>query len=232
MINLAFRGFSHENRTVVPVVPPTWLSPAARAGTLPVRGDPALARAELDAAGWHEGADGIRAKAGKRLEFFVLSGAGRPERLELLQIWQQNLRDVGIAMTIRLVTIMQIEASLACGCDSWDALILGNSVTGMPDGNGHFDTGGDFDGGYSDPHMDALIRATAEQPGEQAMFAYEDYAAQEQPVTILPQSGFPLLVADRLGGVEQFVNPQGFWAPEELWVGDEGCGKAAVDALR
>jgi len=223
MVDVVYHGLSHENRMVVPVVPPTWLSPAARSGNLPVRGDKVLARAELEAAGWHTGADGIREKHGKRLAFSVMVRADIPERMELLQIWQSDLRSVGIELSIRPVTTMQIEASLSCGCSSWDALVDGNTIAGIPDGSGHFDTGGDFTGGYSDARMDSLVRASVEEPGEQGLFAYEDYAAQEQPVTILPQGGFPLLVANRLGGVAEFVNPQGFWAPEELFVTDEGC---------
>ena len=71
MIALIYHGFSHENRIAVPVVPPTWLSAAAREGRLPVRSDKALARQELETAGWHVGPDGIRVQHGKRLEFTV-----------------------------------------------------------------------------------------------------------------------------------------------------------------
>jgi peptide/nickel transport system substrate-binding protein len=232
MVKVVYHGLSDENRVVVPVAPPTWRSPAARSGNLPVRGDKALARAELEAAGWRVGADGIRQKNGKRLAFSLMTRADVPERMEMLQIWQSDLRSVGIELSIRPVTFMQIEASLNCACNSWEALVESATWTGIPDGSGHFDTGGDLNGGYSNAHMDALIRASVEQPGAQGLFAYEDYAAQEQPVTILPQGEFPLLFANRLGGVAEFVNPQGYWAPEELFVTDEGCLRPDGGALR
>jgi peptide/nickel transport system substrate-binding protein len=224
MVALVYHGFSRENRMPVPVEPPTWLSPAAREGRLPVRSDKALARRELDAAGWHPGPDGIRIKDGKRLAFSVMVPSDPPERGQLIQIWQRDLRDVGIELRVRLADLQAIFAAQNGPPEAWNAVLMSNTVVGMPDGNGNFDTGGGFDGGYSDPKMDALIKASVDTPGEDAFFAYEDYAAAEQPVTILPDGGFPLLVANRLGGTPQFLNPQGFWAPEELWVRDEGCG--------
>jgi peptide/nickel transport system substrate-binding protein len=229
MVSLVYHGFSRENRALVPVEPPSWLSPAARAGRLPVRSDKALARRELQEAGWLPGADGIRIRNGKRLAFSVMVPSDPPERAQLVQIWQRDLRDVGIELTVRLADLQAIFAAPNGPPAAWNAVLMSNTVIGMPDGNGTFDTNGSFDGGYSDPKMDALIKASVDTPGDAAFFAYEDYAAGEQPVTILPDGGFPLLVANRLGGTGRFLNPQGFWAPEELWVRDGGCSRPAGD---
>jgi peptide/nickel transport system substrate-binding protein len=171
-------------------------------------------------------------QAGKRLEFTVMIPADRPEHLELMQIWQQDLRAVGVSLQIRPVALETIFAAPYQAPENWEAVLEGNSLYGLPDGNGNFDTGGTFDGGYSDPHMDSLIHASVNTPDTAALFAYEDYAAQEQPVTILPQGGFPLLVAKRIGGAEKFFNPQGFWAPEELWARDGICGQIPGDTDR
>jgi peptide/nickel transport system substrate-binding protein len=143
----------------------------------------------------------------------------------LLQILQRDWRAVGVELRIRLVSEHQLEATLNGPENGWEAILIGTTQLGMPDGSDGFVTGGGFNsGGYSDARMDALVRASVDGAGTDGLFAYEDYEAEEQPVNILPQGGFPLLVADRLGGVERFVNPQGYWAPEELWVRDEGCG--------
>ena len=80
------------------------------------------------------------------------------------------------------------------------------------------------------PQFDALIHDSVAADDEAAFFAYEDYAAREQPVNILPQGSFPLLVANRLDGVERFVNAEGYWAPEELWVRNAECGAATDNA--
>ncbi len=119
-----------------------------------------------------------------------------------------------------------MNATLGDAGSGWEAICIANTLLGMPDGSGNLDTGGSVGGGYSDAEMDRLIAASVDEPGHEALFAYEDYAAQQQPVNILPEGGFALLVADRLQGVEKFVNPQGFWAPEELWVRDDACGGA------
>ncbi len=226
IVRVVYHGFSHENRVPVPVEPPTWLSPAARAGTLPVRYDPDGARAELAAAGYVPGPDGVRVKDGVRLEFTVTASGETPERALELQSLQQDLRAVGVALHIRLVSFNQLNATLGDAGSGWEAICIANTLLGMPDGSGNLDTGGSVGGGYSDAEMDRLIAASVDEPGHEALFAYEDYAAQQQPVNILPEGGFALLVADRLQGVEKFVNPQGFWAPEELWVRDDACGGA------
>jgi hypothetical protein len=136
------------------------------------------------------------------------------------------LKAVGVALHIQLMSFNQLNATFADPASGWQAICIANTLLGMPDGSGNFDTGGSFGGGYSDGEMDRRIRASVDQPGREALFDYEDYAAAQQPVNILPQGGFALLVAGRLGGVDRFVNPQGFWAPEELWVRDNACGRA------
>ena len=136
-----------------------------------MRSDKALARQELENAGWHVGPDGVRVQAGKRLEFTVMIPADRPEHLELMQIWQQDLRAVGVSLQIRPVALETIFAAPYQAPENWEAVLEGNSLYGLPDGNGNFDTGGTFDGGYSDPHMDSLIHASVNTPDTAALFA-------------------------------------------------------------
>jgi peptide/nickel transport system substrate-binding protein len=223
IVHVVYHGFGHENRVPVPPEPPTWLSPSVRAGTVSVRYDPAAARAELEAAGYLPGPDGVRTKEGVRLEFTVTASSETPERTLELQSVQQDLLAIGVVLHISLVSFNQVNSMLADTETGWEAIRIGNTFFGIPDGSGSFDTGGALGGGYSDPEMDRLIHESVDLPGHDALFAYEDYAAAQQPVNILPQTGFALLVADRLGGVDRFVNPQGFWAPEELWVRDNAC---------
>jgi peptide/nickel transport system substrate-binding protein len=232
IVRVVLHGFGHENRVPVPVVPPIWLSPAARAGSLAVRYDPAAARGELDAAGYVPGPEGVRSKNGVRLEFTVTASGETPERTLELQSVQQDLRAVGIVLHIRLVSFNQLSATLSGPAAAWQAIFIGQTLLGMPDGSGNFDSNGTAAGGYADPEMDRLIAASVDQPGRGALYAYEDYAAAQQPVNILPQGGFALLASDRLGGVERFVNPQGFWAPEELWVRDGACAGAQGGGAR
>jgi peptide/nickel transport system substrate-binding protein len=228
MVALVYHGLSHENRIPVPVAPPIWLNPAAQK----LRYDPQAARAALDEAGFRLGPDGIRAANGVRLAFSAAASAETPERAQLLQILQHDLRQAGVELHIRLMSTHQLEVTLAGPPAAWDAILLASTLTGMPDGTGYFDTGGNNGGGYSDARMDALIRASVDQPGPAGLFAYEDYAAAQQPANILPQGELPLLVANRVGGAENFSNPQAFWTPEDLWVRDAECGTADSGAQR
>ncbi len=224
MVDIVYRGASSENRVPIPAVPATFRSPAVRAGALPVHTDPQLARAELDEAGWRPGTDGIRARGGKRLSFTVLFRSDSPERTQLLQILQQNLRAVGIDMHIQPVSFTQLLATAGGADVAWDAILMAETLSGLPDGSGYFDTGGAYNsGGYSNPRMDALIRQSTETEGLDALFAYQDLFAAEQPANILPQGGVRLLAAARVRGIADFVNAQGYWSPEYLTVTDPEC---------
>jgi peptide/nickel transport system substrate-binding protein len=63
--------------------------------------DPAAARALLDRAGWHPGPDGIRVKDGQRLEVEITTVAGVQTRENAEVFLQQQLRPVGIDLSVR-----------------------------------------------------------------------------------------------------------------------------------
>lgn len=60
-----------------------------------------LANKILDDAGWVRGEDGIRAKAGVKLEFVAATLSGNPQREQVLQLFQQDWKKIGVAMTIK-----------------------------------------------------------------------------------------------------------------------------------
>ena len=224
MIDVVYRGASSENRVPIPTTIDAFRSPAVRAGNLPVRYDPDLARAELDAAGWHPGPDGVRVRDGVRLAFTVLFSSDSSERTQMLQILQQNLRAVGVEIQIQPMGFNQLLAISGGPPSGWEAILSSETLTGLPDGTSYFDTDGSSNsGGYSNPRMDALIRKTTETAGMEPLFAYQDLFAAEQPVNVLPQAAIRLLVSDRVRGVADFVNAHGFWSPEYLSVADKAC---------
>jgi peptide/nickel transport system substrate-binding protein len=77
--------------------------------------DPEKAKADLEAAGWVAGADGIRAKDGKPLavKFMQLTGIAVSEN-EALQV-QNQLRDIGIRVDIVDVPVDQFSTTLSKG---------------------------------------------------------------------------------------------------------------------
>lgn len=71
--------------------------------------DPEKAKADLDAAGWKAGADGIREKDGKKLEIGFSQLVGVPvSENEALQV-QNQLKDVGIKVNIVNVPIAKFQ---------------------------------------------------------------------------------------------------------------------------
>ncbi|MGX1787109.1 peptide ABC transporter substrate-binding protein [Bosea sp. NPDC055332] len=55
----------------------------------------------LDESGWTKGSDGVRAKAGVRLEFTVATVSGNPQREQILQLAQQDWKKLGIIAQIK-----------------------------------------------------------------------------------------------------------------------------------
>ncbi|WP_433521929.1 ABC transporter substrate-binding protein [Nocardia pseudovaccinii] len=66
--------------------------------------DPAKARGILDQAGWTPGGDGIRAKNGERLSFAVLFSQAFAGNQAILELVQQQLRQVGVELKLDLVS--------------------------------------------------------------------------------------------------------------------------------
>ncbi|MET8779977.1 ABC transporter substrate-binding protein [Nocardia sp. NPDC004654] len=66
--------------------------------------DPAKAKGVLDQAGWAPGADGIRAKNGERLSFSVLFSQAFAGNQAILELTQQQLRQVGVELKLDLVS--------------------------------------------------------------------------------------------------------------------------------
>lgn len=65
--------------------------------------DPDSARALLDRSGWTPGPDGIRTRNSERLAFTLITQAGFAVRESVAQAIQQQLREVGIEMRVRLI---------------------------------------------------------------------------------------------------------------------------------
>jgi len=77
--------------------------------------DLAKANAILDRAGWKPGADGIRAKNGRRLEFTYASSVGVPDtdqQIELIRSWWKQ---IGAAFTVRRYLSSQLFAPFGAG---------------------------------------------------------------------------------------------------------------------
>jgi peptide/nickel transport system substrate-binding protein len=214
----------------VPVNPPTFLSPDAKAGIFPVGYDPAKARALLDSAGWKMGADGIRTKDGKRLAFTYMAQSGNVSSILRAQLEQAELRAVGIGMNIREVTFSQLLV-LSYKPLQWETMGFGWSLGVYPDDQAQLGTTGIYNqSGYSDKKMDALLADVETKPGITPLYAYQDYAAAQQPEIFEANPGAVVLVRNGLRGIRQFLSPTGAWSPQYLHWTTPPCGHQTVAA--
>ncbi len=100
-------------------VPPEhpWHAPAV------VDHDPASAERLLDAAGWARGADGMRARDGRALQFELLTvGSGD---LALEQMVQAQWRAIGVVARIRALELSTFLAVAQAPTRDFDALLMG-----------------------------------------------------------------------------------------------------------
>jgi peptide/nickel transport system substrate-binding protein len=79
------------------------------------RYDVARAKAQLDAAGWRVGSDGIRTKGGRRLTLVVAHGAGSAIGNAAAVIVQRSWHDIGIETTIKSYPTSLLFASYGAG---------------------------------------------------------------------------------------------------------------------
>ena len=126
--------------------------------------DTTKAKALLDSAGWLVGADGVRAKNGRRLEFALSVPNSSASRKQYAVLLQDAFRRVGAAATVDQTDFATYSAKLAA--HTFDAQI-GNYVTdpGVSGFKQSWSTAGiGKDGGnpgsYSNPFVDAMLDST------------------------------------------------------------------------
>jgi peptide/nickel transport system substrate-binding protein len=123
-------------------------------------GDASRAKQVLDAAGWLEGPDGVRAKAGQRLSFQLLSAPARTEWTPMAVALQAQLKPFGYEVDIQQVK--NIGEQLAQSQDFDAAMYSANMlVTGDPlyIFNQTLVTGGPANyGGYANAELEATLQ--------------------------------------------------------------------------
>ncbi len=216
MIYLVWRGQGVPVYGPVPPVPVLYSSPEIKAGTYPVGDDVAKGRALLMKDGYRPGPDGIMTKNGVRLSFAYILSSGGGERYA--EYFQQAFAKVGIQMNVQVMEFNQMLSIMDNQPDKWDAAYLGEDMSPYPSGEGLLETGAyENAGGYSDPEMDKLINDSVTQQGLQGLYAYEDYAIEQQPVIFAGQSTVTMLVRDNLHGASDFINPLEQFSPDQLY---------------
>jgi peptide/nickel transport system substrate-binding protein len=218
IVNLAYHGFGVEIRGPLPPTPSQFLAPNMAEGHYPISYNPTESLQLLQQAGYARGPDGIMQKDGKRLSFTDLDTVGSATGEQETLLIQADLRKVGIEMLTREIEFNQMLALIDGPGQGWDMAILATEPAYYPSGEGLLQTGAFYNSGhYSDATMDRLIEDSVNKPGLKALFTYENYASAQQPILFLPRDTIPVLVNNRLHGIEDFVNPYGWYTPEQLY---------------
>ncbi len=217
IVAAVFHGQATPQAGLIPSSLGELLAPDLRDGHTPLPYDPAAARTLLDGAGWRQGPDGMRVKAGRRLAFTVLVTADAETRIMMLQLVQADLARVGIAMSIKEVEFNQLIARMLGPPVAWEAVFLDYTIQSFPDPMQYFFPGGSGNyEHYSDPTMTRLLARANGSPGRDALYTVEDYIVRQQPLIFLPDASFTVLARPGIDGIDKFVSPTGTWFPEYL----------------
>jgi peptide/nickel transport system substrate-binding protein len=236
-----YNGYADPGNGPVPVkAADAWASPQERSGG-PYPYDPAKATALLQAHGWKVAPGGTTTcaspgtgptqcgagiNAGQALTFNLVYSSGRSTTDVQNAAIKSSEAQAGITVNLKSEPFNTLISEIgtctasshpASGC-GWQLTEFGYEPYSLyPNGTGYFDTGGNGNsGGYSDPTMDQLIKATEYGSSAATFTQYEDYAAQQLPWLWLPLREGILVYRTKLQGVVP-LNPFSAGSNFEDW---------------
>jgi peptide/nickel transport system substrate-binding protein len=216
-----YYGQAVNSYSPVPSVPPTYLSPTAKADAGVSHFNLAKAKALLASDGWKLDSGNILEKGGKKLAFTLTVGSESQTALRQAELIQQDMAKIGVQFTLTITPFSVILPLLGAKGTNWDAISIGwiYYPNFLPLGDGLFGTtGGANFGGFSDTGLDATITEAQTIPGYKGIHDYGDYAAKSVPALFLPQPKTIIKYAPNVHGVELNFNPVQNDAPEYLWL--------------
>ncbi|MDA8376036.1 MAG: peptide ABC transporter substrate-binding protein [Planctomycetia bacterium] len=212
-------GFGHGARAygLVPGNPPVYLSPEAK--TLLKQGayDPGLADKLLNEAGWHRGSDGIRVKYGHKMVFTLYIP---PSMIRGPTLLATMFAKVGILVRMREMPFNELyEKMIDPHSKNWQAVYLAWSQTAYPTGGSIFKCGGVQNSyHYCNKKMDVMMDKIRITPGLYALYKFQNYFTEQQPVIVLPNMKLFVMAAKNIHGVSHAITPGGLFYPQFLWV--------------
>lgn len=182
--------------------------------------EPQEAERILDAAGWAEGADGVRAKDGQPLEFSLMYFAEDTLRRDLAMAVASDLEKIGISVDVEAVDRPTAAAEM-----NDKAFVLGGGDQPYdPDTQVYSMLHSDYaaydpddpysnPSGYSDPDVDALLdsaRTTDDPKRRAAMYRQVQQLLHDSPpmlALVVLDHTYVASDLDRYSGVEHVVEP-------------------------
>ncbi len=207
-----------------------WSTPEVAEGkwcpkVMPTKPDVAAANKALDDAGWVKGADGIRAKAGKRLTIPLATSAGNVGREQFQTILQAQAKELGIELTADnspATTLFQtrlpardftvfMAAQVATPDPSVTHVLSSDQIPteAAPSGQNYY--------GVKDPELDTLLKASDGEIDEDKRVAiFKDINDKLREIVMaVPLYAKPQILvynSDKLGGNFDFNAGQAAFA--------------------
>ena len=170
--------------------------------------DPQKAEQLLDAAGWKKGADGIRAKDGKKMSFQCWTNAGNKVRENYVTVMQEQWKQIGVEMTPKLEEWNAFLDRLTKTHD-FDCFLVGFVWGVDPNQRTMFHTDS-YKGGfnmakYSNPELDKILddalQTTDVAKRKDLYLKMQQIIAEDLPVTIIDFPKQPAAVSKKVAGL-------------------------------
>lgn len=150
---------------------------------------------------------GAGVAAGTKFQMQVLSQSGSSVTDNLMSAVQSSLAETGIGFTIKTAPVNTVlsetpQCTATQSICGWQLSYFGTAgswyFSAYPSGDSLFETGGGANfGNYSDPAVDALIKATTTSSSTEAMQAYSAALAKALPVIWLPEPDYQISVVKK-----------------------------------
>ena len=226
IVSKVYGGYADPANGPVPVqAASNWATPLEKAGG-PYPYAPAKAKSLLQAHGWKVTPGGSTTcrspgtgpsqcgadiKSGQALTFQMIYSSGRATTDEQNAAIKSSEAQAGITINLKSEPFNTLIGAMGtCTAASHPSATCGWQLSSFgyepyplyPNGAGFFDTGGSGNmGGYSDPTMDRLIKATEYGSSTKTFATYEDYAARQLPWLWVPLRSSILVYRTKLQGV-------------------------------
>ena len=182
--------------------------------------DTVQAKLMLDAVGWKIGGDGIRHRGIQTLSFAIAVPSTSAARKQYARLIQEQLRGVGVAVTIDEMDMATLQGGLRAGTFDSAIQTYVNDPTpnsGIP--QAWAKGGGTNFGRYHNAEFEAQVkRAVAAQTPDDAAPAWHlafDLLAQDAPAIVLNAPDNVAAVAKRVTDVR--LRPDSYWAYVRTW---------------
>lgn len=185
--------------------------------------DPDTAIALLEEAGWVEGDDGVRVRDGERLSLEMLNIAGDSERLQIVQLIQADLAQIGAELNISQVDAPTFVSAMTTQEFQWAYGFWGFSVDPSGYNERWLSTSPGHWLNYDNPEVDEILLAALQTPDREERRAlyeqFQDIVVEDATNIYIYNRVFFDAIAQRVHGfVPNTSNSTNMWNVHEWWV--------------